>query len=135
KRAFRLVLEHRLKTGQELRLAPIHAISARGVDKLYDVLQKGKRVGRIRWIARPITTGPAVPTRLLCASAFARLPKRACATAIGVFTSCSDAKVGRSITSAHAGSIARKACSCATKPRNGRWPPSCGMIASWQPRQ
>jgi hypothetical protein len=40
------VLNHKLRTGQELRLAPIHAISARGVDQLYDALQKGKRVAR-----------------------------------------------------------------------------------------
>jgi hypothetical protein len=45
-RAFRLVLDYKLTTGQELRLAPVHAISARGVDKLYVALQKSYRVGR-----------------------------------------------------------------------------------------
>jgi len=43
-RALRLVLDYQLKTGQELRLAPIQAISARGVDELYIALQKSKRV-------------------------------------------------------------------------------------------
>ena len=45
-RAFRLVLDYKLTTGQELRLAPVQAISARGVDKLYVALQKSDRVGR-----------------------------------------------------------------------------------------
>ena len=45
-RAFRLVLDYRLTTGLELRLAPVAAITARGVDKLYEALQKSERVGR-----------------------------------------------------------------------------------------
>jgi integrase len=45
-RAFNLVLGFKLATGQELRLAPLDAISARGVDKLYVALQKSERVGR-----------------------------------------------------------------------------------------
>jgi hypothetical protein len=45
-RAFRLVLGYKLDTGQELRLVPLNAISARGVDKLYVALQKSERVGR-----------------------------------------------------------------------------------------
>ena len=45
-RAFRLVLSYTLTTGQPLRLAPVQAMSARGVDKLYVALQKSARVGR-----------------------------------------------------------------------------------------
>ena len=45
-RAFRLVLDFKLSYGQEMRLVPLSAISARGVDKLYLALQKSDRVGR-----------------------------------------------------------------------------------------
>ena len=45
-RAFHLVLSYKLNTGQELRMVPLNAISARGVDKLYLALQKSERVGR-----------------------------------------------------------------------------------------
>lgn len=45
-RAFNIVLRHKLTTGQELRLAPVHAISAKGVDKLYLALQASERVER-----------------------------------------------------------------------------------------
>lgn len=45
-RTLNLVLNHKLTTGQELRLAPVQAISARGVDKLYVALQKSERVSR-----------------------------------------------------------------------------------------
>jgi integrase len=45
-RAFKLVLEFKLTTGQDLRFAPITAISAKGVDKLYTALQRSERVGR-----------------------------------------------------------------------------------------
>lgn len=45
-RTLNLVLNHKLTTGQEVRLAPVQAISARGVDKLYVALQKSDRVER-----------------------------------------------------------------------------------------
>lgn len=45
-RAFNLVLGHKLKTGQEMRLIAVHAVSARAVDNLYVALQKSERVGR-----------------------------------------------------------------------------------------
>ena len=45
-RAFKLVLGHKLKTGQELRLVAVHAVSARAVDNIYAALQKSGRVGR-----------------------------------------------------------------------------------------
>jgi integrase len=45
-RAFRLVLRHRTKKGIDLGRAPLAAITARGVDKLYEALQKGTKVDR-----------------------------------------------------------------------------------------
>ena len=45
-RAFRLVLRHQTKAGTELGAAPLTSMSARGVDKLYEALQKGKKVQR-----------------------------------------------------------------------------------------
>jgi hypothetical protein len=45
-RAFRLVLEHRTKTGTELGRLPVSTISARAADKLYLSLQRGDRVVR-----------------------------------------------------------------------------------------
>ena len=45
-RAFRLVLRHRTKKGIELGRAPLASITARGVDKLYEALQKGTKVER-----------------------------------------------------------------------------------------
>ena len=45
-RAFKLVLEHKTKTGVELGSLPASSISARAADKLYLALQKGVRVER-----------------------------------------------------------------------------------------
>jgi hypothetical protein len=45
-RAFRLVLEHKTKTGTELGRLPASAMSARAADKLYLALQRGDRVVR-----------------------------------------------------------------------------------------
>jgi len=46
KRAFELVLRHRMRNGVEIGSVELTAISAHGVDKLYGHLQKGKRVER-----------------------------------------------------------------------------------------
>lgn len=45
-RAFRLVLRFKTKIGTELGAAPLTSVSARGVDKLYQALQTGKKVER-----------------------------------------------------------------------------------------
>lgn len=45
-RAFSLVLEYPTIAGFEMGRAPVHSVTARGVDKLYQGLLKGKRVAR-----------------------------------------------------------------------------------------
>ena len=45
-RAFNIVLNFKLNSGLELRLAPVVAVTARGVDKLYVALQRSARVTR-----------------------------------------------------------------------------------------
>ncbi len=45
-RAFKLVLTHTTKKSVELGRVPLSSVSARGVDKLYEALQKGTRVER-----------------------------------------------------------------------------------------
>jgi hypothetical protein len=46
RRALRLVLSHKTKSGTEVGSAPVTSVTARGVDKLYLALQKGAKVER-----------------------------------------------------------------------------------------
>ena len=69
---------------------------------------------------QPSGTSPAVPIRPVSKCGSRSLPRRVCAMATGVSTSCCGGKDGKSTTRRPDGSTANSACSCATRRPSAR---------------